>query len=286
MSITVSTQAELDQAITDGEPVVYVESDPSVWLNLPTSGISHVVARGNTRVLVRGESCAVAWDDAHVMVWGESHVDAFDHSHVDAFDHSRVEAWDNSHVEARDTSHVQALLRSHVVATECTTVYIHSPQVHVESTGTVVDMIGEAESPEMTNPATEAADTDPLPNTHVIDQAMEHPNPRRVESAEELNDLPLPNASTINAPIIVPCVWRHIEKRWPTSTAFKQVAKVGEEAGEAIGAAIKHDEGRKTEQHVRDELADTIIAAIGALQARGADAAETVLDRWVEVSKR
>lgn len=44
--------------------------------------------------------------------------------------------------------------------------------------------------------------------------------------------------------------------------------------------------GVKTEQDVRDELADTIIAAIGALQARGADAAQTVFDRWVEVSNR
>lgn len=86
-----------------------------------------------------------------------------------------------------------------------------------------------------------------------------------------------------NEPILVPYVWRHITKRWPTSTPFKQVAKVAEEAGEAIGAAIKHDEGRKTEQDVRDELADTIIAAIGALQARGADAAETVFDRWAGV---
>lgn len=124
---------------------------------------------------------------------------------------------------------------------------------------------------------------------HVVDDNSHHPKiPTFVtDLADSRYGRPTyPIPANRNAPILVPYVWQHIAKRWPSSTPFKQVAKVGEEAGEAMGAAIKHDEGRKTEQDVRNELADTIIAAIGALQARGADAAQTVFDRWVEVSNR
>jgi hypothetical protein len=100
MSITVSTQAELDQAITNGEPVIYIESDPSVWLNLRTSGSPFVVARNHSHVVARGNS--------HVV------------------------AWDRSCVVARDSSRV--------CASECTSVYVYSPQVVVDSTGAVIDM--------------------------------------------------------------------------------------------------------------------------------------------------
>ncbi|WP_234788391.1 hypothetical protein [Mycolicibacterium conceptionense] len=75
-------------------------------------------------------------------------------------------------------------------------------------------------------------------------------------------------------------------RRWPTSTPFKQCAKVAEEAGEVVGAAIKLDEARRTEQDVLDELADTVIAAIAAIQARNRDPRRVVSDRWIEVSSR
>ena len=88
------------------------------------------------------------------------------------------------------------------------------------------------------------------------------------------------------SPIEVPDVWGHVIHRWPTSTPFKQCAKVAEEAGEVVGAAIKLDEGRRTEQDVLDELADTIIAAIAAIQARKRDPRRVVSDRWIEVSQR
>lgn len=87
-------------------------------------------------------------------------------------------------------------------------------------------------------------------------------------------------------PILVPRVWDHISERWPTSTPFKQCAKVAEEGGEVVGAAIKHDEGRRSRQDVLDELADTIIAAVGAIQALHADPADTVFTRWQEVRTR
>lgn len=113
--------------------------------------------------------------------------------------------------------------------------------------------------------------------THVVEDNSHHPVPPPYPQPQRV-------VATHNEPILVPYVWRHLVARWPNATTpERQVMKVAEEAGEACGALIKLAEGRKTEQDVRDELADTIIAAIGALQARGADAAETVFDRWAGV---
>ena len=47
---TVTTQAELDQAIADGVEVVYVNSPAGVWLSVTASGSSRVVARDSSRV--------------------------------------------------------------------------------------------------------------------------------------------------------------------------------------------------------------------------------------------
>lgn len=88
------------------------------------------------------------------------------------------------------------------------------------------------------------------------------------------------------SPIEVPDVWAHISQRWPASTPFTQCAKVAEEAGEVVGAAIKHREGRRTVDDIRVELADVVIAATGAMQALGADPARVVALRWAKVSTR
>jgi hypothetical protein len=81
-------------------------------MQLPTSGSSRVVARGYSRVVAGGNSRIVAGDDSYVVAFGHSHVEAFDSAYV-------LAGWDTS-------------------------VYIHSRQVQVDSTGTVIDMIEEA----------------------------------------------------------------------------------------------------------------------------------------------
>lgn len=83
-----------------------------------------------------------------------------------------------------------------------------------------------------------------------------------------------------------PYVWDVIKDRWPTADQFSQACKVAEEAGEVVGAVIKQREGRRTEDDVLDELADTVIAAIAAIQARGVAAELVVMDRWVQVMAR
>lgn len=86
------------------------------------------------------------------------------------------------------------------------------------------------------------------------------------------------------SPIEVPDVWAHVTTRWPESTPFMQCAKVAEEAGEAVGEAIKLSQLRGGD--VLDELADTIIAAIGALQSLGQNPRFVVAERWEEVMNR
>lgn len=84
----------------------------------------------------------------------------------------------------------------------------------------------------------------------------------------------------------IPDVWGHVSNRWPSTREFTQIAKVAEEAGEAVGAAIKESQGRDTVAHILDELADTVIAAFGAMQALEADPARIVALRWAEVVER
>ncbi|AEN79894.1 hypothetical protein SEA_PURGAMENSTRIS_44 [Mycobacterium phage Purgamenstris] len=66
MSVTVRTRAELDQALADRADVIYIESDPGVWLRLADSGSARVVA----------------WGSAHVEASGSAHVEARGSAHV------------------------------------------------------------------------------------------------------------------------------------------------------------------------------------------------------------
>jgi hypothetical protein len=132
VSVTVTTQAELDAALAVSEAVIYIESDAGLWLTIRATdssrvvawGSSHVEARGSSHVEARDSSHVEAWGSSHVVAWGSSHVEAWDSSHVEAWgssrvvarDSSHVEAWGSSHVEARDSSRVVAWGSSHVVA--------------------------------------------------------------------------------------------------------------------------------------------------------------------------
>ena len=100
MTVTVHTQAELDQALADKADAIYIESDAGVWLTVTDSGSSRVVA----------------WDSSSVEARGSS----------------RVEARDSSRVVARDSSRVEA---SKYVA-----VHLHSQRVTLSGDGHVIDI--------------------------------------------------------------------------------------------------------------------------------------------------
>jgi hypothetical protein len=116
MSVTVTTQAELDAALAANETVVYISSPEGVWLRVANSDSSHVVARDSSHVVARDSSHVVARDSSHVEARDSSHVVARDSSHVEARDSSHVVARDSSHVVAWGSSHVEAWGSSHVVA--------------------------------------------------------------------------------------------------------------------------------------------------------------------------
>lgn len=56
--------------------------------------------------------------------------------------------------------------------------------------------------------------------------------------------------------------------------------KLGEEAGEVLGALIKMGEGRKTINDLRMEVAQTVICAMGVAEAAGFDVFDAVADEW------
>jgi len=116
MSITVRTQAELDKALADKEPAIYIESPAGVWLRVTDTGSSHVVARGSSHVAAWDSARVVASGSAHVVASESSHVAARGSSHVEATDSSHVEAWGSSHVVAWDSSYVVAWGSARVVA--------------------------------------------------------------------------------------------------------------------------------------------------------------------------
>ncbi|GLU88894.1 hypothetical protein [Agromyces sp. NBRC 114283] len=148
MAVTVTSQKELDKALKNSEPVIYIDSPAGVWLRVESSGSSRVeargsssveawdsssvvargsssvvawgssrvVARGSSSVVARGSSSVVAWGSSRVVAWGSSRVEARGSSSVVAWGSSRVVAWGSSRVEAWDSSRVVAWDSSRVVA--------------------------------------------------------------------------------------------------------------------------------------------------------------------------
>jgi hypothetical protein len=92
MTTTVTTQAELDNALADKADQIDIRSDAGVWLQINQTGSSRVVARGSSSVV----------------------------------------AWDSSSVEARDSSRVEARDSSRVEAGKYVAVHLHSTRVTVD----------------------------------------------------------------------------------------------------------------------------------------------------------
>lgn len=78
----------------------------------------------------------------------------------------------------------------------------------------------------------------------------------------------------------------HLDRLGVERSDWIRVGKVAEEGGEVIGALIKRTQGRATTADVEDELADVILAALGAIDQLGVDPTALVARRWAEVSGR
>lgn len=81
-------------------------------------------------------------------------------------------------------------------------------------------------------------------------------------------------------------VGEHLDGLGVERCDWVRVCKVAEEAGEAVGALIKGTQGRATETDVQDELADVILAALGAINQLGLQPGALLGRRWAQVSAR
>jgi hypothetical protein len=122
MTTTVTTQAELDNALADKAAQIDIRSDAGVWLQINQTGSSSVVARGSSRVEARGSSRVEARGSSSVVARGSSRVEARGSSRVEARGSSRVEAWGSSSVVARGSSRVEAWDSSSVEARDSSSV--------------------------------------------------------------------------------------------------------------------------------------------------------------------
>lgn len=69
--------------------------------------------------------------------------------------------------------------------------------------------------------------------------------------------------------------------KFPTKTSVVHRAmKLGEEAGEVLGAVTKMDEGRKTKADLGQELAQAVICCMGVAEAAGIDLDQEVRREW------
>lgn len=81
-------------------------------------------------------------------------------------------------------------------------------------------------------------------------------------------------------------VGAHLDRLGVERTDWIRVGKVAEEGGEALGALIKRTQGRATTTDIEDELADVILAALGAINQLGVEPTALVARRWAQVAGR
>lgn len=79
---------------------------------------------------------------------------------------------------------------------------------------------------------------------------------------------------------LIPPIWSTVTRTAPGTSLLAQTSKVAQHAGAAVGAALENT------GPIDEALADTILAAIGALQARGnTDITATILTRWTATTR-
>ena len=105
---TVTSQAELDQAIKDKIEWIEIRSPAGVLIDVPACGSSTVRACGSSTVRAYDSSTVRACGSSTVRAYGSSTVRACGSSTVTAYDSSTVRACGSSTVRAYDSSTVRA----------------------------------------------------------------------------------------------------------------------------------------------------------------------------------
>lgn len=98
--------------------------------------------------------------------------------------------------------------------------------------------------------------------------------------------MPFTAAAELDIDALASEVGAHLDRLGVQRSDWVRVAKVGEEGGEVVGALIKRTEGRATDADVEAELADVILAALGAAEQLGIPPSKLITARWTLVSQR
>jgi len=81
-------------------------------------------------------------------------------------------------------------------------------------------------------------------------------------------------------------VGAHLDQLGVERSDWTRIGKVAEEGGEVVGALIKRTQGRATDAELQDELGDTVLSALGAINQLGIKPSELIARRWAVVSQR
>ena len=141
-TVKVTTQTELDEAISKKVDEIIIDSPAGIWLYVGKEGQlieSRVEAWGSSTVVAWGSSTVVARESSTVEAWGSSRVEAWGSSTVVARESSTVEAWESSTVVAWGSSRVEAWGSSTVVASKFVAIHLHSSRAVVAG-GVLIDL--------------------------------------------------------------------------------------------------------------------------------------------------
>ena len=141
----VTTQAELDAAITQDDVCVHVKSPAGAWLFV--SGSATVEAYDSATVQAYDSATVRAYDSATVRAYGSATVQAYDSATVRASGSATVQAYDSATVRAYGSATVQAYgsagvhahHRAKVTAGPHVAVHLHSGQATVAG-GVLIDL--------------------------------------------------------------------------------------------------------------------------------------------------
>lgn len=81
-------------------------------------------------------------------------------------------------------------------------------------------------------------------------------------------------------------VGAHLDRLGIERSDWTRIGKVAEEGGEVVGALIKRTQGRATDADLQNELGDTVLSALGAINQLGIKPSELIAQRWAVVSQR
>src|SRR6185312_12933758 len=101
---TVTSQAELDQAIADKVDLISINSPAGVWLTIRDLGSSSAELRGSSRAVLWESSSAVLRGSSRAVLWESSSAELWESSSAELRGSSRAVLWESSSAVLRGSS--------------------------------------------------------------------------------------------------------------------------------------------------------------------------------------